>query len=274
MRSFSIYCARTDGRPRNRACKRGSRLVRDQPSPHLRRCLRPSPSSPGADALRASTPGFEPPASACGNAFLEGNAARRLIVASLVVLLAAVLAAPGQARKKKSAEADDLFNPLLGVEYSHWLIGPIQRMANEQEVQEYLQLVSDEDAASFIAAFWSRRNEGTELFKKTPEQIFSARAEKADLRYREATFPGRLTDRGTIYILFGEPEETDFESSELVDGPPIEVWRYGKDAAPGLSGEKPRKQYRFMTIDGKTTFFNTRASELEARKRQRRRPGF
>ena len=209
--------------------------------------------------------------------FPEGNAARRWIVASLVVLLAAVLAAPCEARKskkKKPVDAEDLFNPLLGVEYSHWLVGPIHRMASEQEVEEYLQLVSDEDAASFVEAFWSRRNEGTELFKKTPEQIFNARAEKADSRYSEATFPGRLTDRGTIYILFGEPEDTEFESSDLLDGPPVEVWRYGKEAGTGLNGEKPKKQYRFMKIDGKTTFFNHQTSEREARKRQRRRPGF
>ncbi len=191
----------------------------------------------------------------------------------LVLLLFAVLAMPGQARKK-AAGTEDLFNPLLGVEYSHWLVGPIYRMASEQEVQQYLQLVDDESAASFIEAFWSRHNEGTELFKKTPEQIFAARAEKADSRYSEAPFPGRLTDRGTIYILFGEPEETDFESSELLDGPPVEVWRYGKDAAPGLNGEKPKKQYRFMNIDGKTTFFNNQTSEREARKRQRKRPRF
>ncbi len=199
-----------------------------------------------------------------------------MVSAVLAALLATALATPGQARKggKGEADAEELFNPLLGVEYSHWLVGPIYQMASEQEAQDYLLLTSDEDAASFIEAFWSRRNEGTELFKKTPEQMFSARAEKADTRYREATFPGRLTDRGTIFILFGEPEETDFESSELLDGPPIEIWKYGKDAAKGLTGEKPKKQYRFMTIDGKTTFFNNRMSELEARKRQRKRPRF
>ncbi len=185
-----------------------------------------------------------------------------------------VLAAPGSALKKKSADAEELFNPLLGVEYSHWLVGPIYHMATEQEVQDYLLLTSDADAASFVADFWSRRKEGTELFKKTPEQIYETRAEKADSRYSEAAFPGRLTDRGTIYILFGEPEETEFESSELLDGPPIEVWKYGKDSGKGLTGEKPKKQYRFMTIDGKTTFFNSRKSELEARKRQRKRIRF
>ncbi len=188
-------------------------------------------------------------------------------------MLAVALAAPGSALKKP-VDAEEIFNPLLGVEYSHWLVGPIYHMASEQEVLDYLRLSSDEQAASFIAAFWNRHNQGTELFKKTPEQIFEARAEKADSRYSEATFPGRLTDRGTVYILFGEPKEIEFESSKLRQGPPIEVWIYAKDSAKGLSGEKPKKRYRFMRIGEKTTFFNSQVSEREARKRQRRRPGF
>ncbi len=208
------------------------------------------------------------------SASTDGPRPRRAAILALAVLLATSLAIPGQALKKKAADVEELFNPLLGVEYSHWLVGPIYHMASEQEVEDYLFLTSDEAAASFIEAFWSRRNEGTELFKKTPEQIFASRAEKADGRYSEATFPGRLTDRGTIYILFGEPEETEFESSELLDGPPIEVWKYGKDSGNGLTGKKPDKQYRFMTIDGKTTFFNNRRSEMEARKRQRKRIRF
>ena len=187
--------------------------------------------------------------------------------------LSAVLVTPAAALKKP-VDAEELFNPLLGVEYSHWLVGPIYEMATDQEERDYLQLLSDEEAKSFIEAFWSRHNEGTELFTKTPQQIFEARAETADSRYSEATYPGRLTDRGTVYILFGEPQEVEFESSELLGGPPIEVWTYGKDAGKGLSGEKPDKRYRFMEIDGKTTFFNNQLSEREARKRQRRRPRF
>ncbi len=214
-------------------------------------------------------------ASTEGGVRVKGGACheRRAVLLAFAVLLAVVLAAPGSALKKQ-ADDEELFNPLLGVEYSHWLVGPIYHMASEQEVQDFLQLRTDEEAASFVAAFWSRRNEGTELFKKTPEQIFSTRAEKADSRYSEATFPGRLTDRGTIYILFGEPEDAEFEPSELLDGPPLEVWMYAKDAGKGLTGEKPKKLYRFMTIDGKTTFFNNRTSELEARKRQRKRNRF
>lgn len=188
-------------------------------------------------------------------------------------MLALVWAAPAAALKKP-VDSEDLFNPLLGVEYSHWLVGPIYQMASDKEIEEYALLTSDEEAATFVEAFWERHNQGTEVFKKTPRQIYEDRAATADSRYSEATFPGRLTDRGTVYILFGEPEETSFESSRLLDGPPIEVWEYGKDSRPGLNGEKPKKQFRFMEIEGSTIFFQHNLNEREARKRNRKRIRF
>ena len=199
----------------------------------------------------------------------RGEGARAL--AGVLVTLA--LAVPAAALKKP-VDAEEIFNPLLGVEYSHWLVGPIYQIATDEEVAEYQRLTSDEEAARFIAAFWERHNAGTELFKKTPRQIFDQRAETADNRYSEGTYPGRQTDRGTVYVLFGEPEETEFESSEFLDGPPVETWKYPKKAEKGLNGEKPRKEYRFVQVDGSTIFFNNRVSELEARKRQRRRPRY
>ncbi|MEM7582773.1 MAG: GWxTD domain-containing protein [Acidobacteriota bacterium] len=204
----------------------------------------------------------------------RGASEHRAIVWVVAVLLAAWCVTPAAALKKKGADAEELFNPLLGVEYSHWLVGPIYHMTTDKEIAEYQALTSDEEAEQFIRAFWERHNEGTELFKKTPEQIFEQRAETADSRYSEGTLPGRLTDRGTVFILFGEPEETEFESSELLEGPPIENWVYGKKAAPGIHGQKPKKEYRFVEIDGATRFFNNKLSELEARKRQRKRIRF
>ncbi len=203
-----------------------------------------------------------------------GPRLRRAYSAVLVVALALLWATSASALKKKEATAEELFNPLLGVEYSHWLVGPIYHIATDLEVAQYQALVSDEEAAEFIAAFWVRHNEDTELFKKTPEQIFEQRAEIANSRYSEGTLPGLLTDRGTVFVLFGEPEDTEFESSQLLDGPPIENWKYGKKASLGLNGEKPKKEYRFIEIDGSTMFFNSQRSELEARKRQRKRIRF
>ena len=61
-------------------------------------------------------------------------------------------------------------------------MGPIYQMANAKEVEEYALLTSDEEAAKFVAAFWERRNQGTQVFKKTPQQIYEDRAATARRR--------------------------------------------------------------------------------------------
>lgn len=181
------------------------------------------------------------------------------------LLLSALLLAVPAAALKKPVEPEELLNPLLGVEYSHWLVGPVYEMASGDEVEEYLLLASDDEAAAFIEAFWAKRNAGTPVFQDTPQQIFEQRAEEADKRYTEQAYPGRRSARGTVFIVFGEPKEITYESPRHVDDPTQEVWHYGKDAPPGLSGETPRKRYRFVEIDGQTVHYTGQ--------RLRRRPG-
>lgn len=181
-------------------------------------------------------------------------------------VLLTVLAASGL---KKPAELEDLFNPLLGVEYSHWLVGPIYHMASGAEVDAYLDLVSDEEAASFIEDFWRQRNVDTPVFQETPQDIFQQRSEEANKRFSENAFPGQRTDRGTIYILYGEPESVTYESPRKVGDRTMEVWTYGKDGEAGLDGVRPKKTFRFVEIDGSTVFFT--GQQLKPRDRLRRR---
>ncbi|MEO1083690.1 MAG: GWxTD domain-containing protein [Acidobacteriota bacterium] len=170
---------------------------------------------------------------------------QKLIRNFLVILSVLIVALPAHA--KKPTDPDDLFNPLLGPDYSHWMVGPLVEIATEDEVDDFLLLASDEDAQAFVEGFWQRRNAGTEVFTKTPQQIYEARAAEADKRYTEGAYPGRRTDRGAILILYGEPESIEFESPRKVDDPPLEVWRY-KKREKGLDGEKPKKQYRFVDL--------------------------
>lgn len=183
----------------------------------------------------------------------------------------ALQAAPAEAKKgkKKARHPEELFNPLLGIEYSHWLMGPIYEIASEQEIATYLDFVDDEEAKSFIEEFWKKRNEGTGFFEDSPEKIFKQRAELADSRYSEGALPGRRTDRGTIFILFGEPEKIEYESSSKVGGAPLEAWKYPKDAKEGLGGEAPKSAYRFIEVGEHTVFFTQQAAnrrEIEDRR--------
>ena len=172
---------------------------------------------------------------------------------SIIVLAAIIVAAAAEARKP--SDPDELFNPLLGPEYSHWLVGPIVEMASEQEVDDYLLIASDEEAAAFIERFWEKRNADTKVFTKSPQQTFDERSAEADKRFTEGAYPGSRTDRGKILILYGEPDSIEFESPRKVDDPPLEVWTY-KTRDKGLDDDKPKRRYRFVDL-GRTTVLYT-----------------
>lgn len=185
----------------------------------------------------------------------------------LIFLLVQVFAAPGFAKKPKDPE--ELFNPLLGVKWSHWLVGPVVQIAYEKEVDAYLRLTSDEEAEAFAAAFWEKRSKGTEIFKKTPKDLFDARNVEADKRYSEGAFPGSRTDRGTLLILYGEPTEVTFESPKKLGYPPLEVWEYAKGSDKGLDGKKPKRRYRFVEIKGSTVLYTGQPLRVDPRAKMR-----
>ena len=191
------------------------------------------------------------------------------VVAGVLALL--FLAAPSEALKKNWPEPEDLFNPLLGPEYSHWLVGPIYHMASDAEVEEFQLLDDDEAAKEFIAAFWEKRNAGTKPFTESPEQIFHKRAEQADKEYTERAFPGQRSARGTILILYGKPEKVEYESPRKVGDPVLEAWNYPKDAPPGLDGTVPKPRFRFIKIGEQTVLSTGQKLRRDPREEMKRR---
>lgn len=183
--------------------------------------------------------------------------ARRVLSLALVALLA--LSAPVVAKKgkkgKKPTSKDELFNPLLGVDYCQWLVGPIARIASLEEIERYLQLVTDQEADAFVTAFWAARNEGTPVFQQKPEDRFKERVAEADKRFSEAAAAGSMSARGTIFVVYGEPQAIFFEEPRVVGDPSPEVWEYPKDAPPGLDGEVPERRYRFIKLGDHTVFY-------------------
>jgi GWxTD domain-containing protein len=124
-------------------------------------------------------------------------------------------------------------------------------------------LESEEQAKDYIDRFWSGR--------ETERQVFEQRATVADKRFTEGTVPGRRTDRGAVFILYGDPEESSYEEHRNIDDPPVELWRYPKDANPGLDGKKPLRSYRFIRWNEVTVRFQ-KGDPNDPDVRRRRRP--
>ena len=180
---------------------------------------------------------------------------RRVALVGSAVALAAWLAiAPeADARKKKVPRRgpEDLTNFLLSPDLAQWLVGPIEYLATEREIEAYLELASDDEARAFIEAFWERRGPHRRFPPAGIRYPFEERVERADVRYRDGAVPGRRTDRGAVYVLYGEPASTEFVQPQRPGAEPIEIWYYPKDTPPGLNGHKPERSYAFQLIDGR-----------------------
>jgi len=173
-------------------------------------------------------------------------------IGAVLIAVCLCLTLPGAALAKKD-QRDELappssyvwVNPGLGLEYSQWLVGAIAWMASTEEIVVYLTLEDDNDAARFEEEFWQRRDADASVLFGGVRQTFNERSEAADRRFGEGTRRGRKTDRGAIYVLYGEPTSVDFETSAERTEPTLEVWSYDRVVEPGLDGRKPKQQFLF-----------------------------
>ncbi len=198
-----------------------------------------------------------------------GLPARRSPHASSATRLAAFtlglgLLAAGAALAADSLETlhpDDLINPFLGPSHAGWLVGPVAQLADEEERTLFLLLESDEAAEGFVEDFWQRRDAGL-------KRVFEQRAAEADKRYSESGLLGRRTDRGMVYVLFGDPEKTEWEEHRDIDDPDVLLWTYARGTDPGLNGRKPSRRYRFARDGDVMRLFSNDPGDVDNRRRR------
>ncbi len=116
--------------------------------------------------------------------------------------------------------------PALPDRYKAWLEEEVVYIIAPMERDVFLKLQSDRERELFIEAFWKQRDPNT----GTPENEFKtehARRIAHANRYlgRDAPKPGWKTDRGRMYIILGEPRDTQrYEGkSSTYD---TEIWFY------------------------------------------------
>jgi GWxTD domain-containing protein len=185
------------------------------------------------------------------SAVAERGPALLLLALLLLALLAAGCGGGAGAPRSEAA----LTNPFLGPEYSAWLVGAVSHLANPQEIEKFLSLRDDSQAAAFVQAFWDHRDPAPDKPGNQIREAFDQRSADADRLYSEAGLLGRRTDRGVLYILFGPPQKVDYEVSPVPNGPPVEVWVYGAGSPSGLDGRRPSGIYRFIKSGDLTVLY-------------------
>ncbi len=197
----------------------------------------------------------------------------------LVVVLVASLVLPADAAKRKKSKlpkrrpVEELINPLVGPGLSTWLVGAISWMASKDEVDRYLVLTEETDAVTFVEQFWKSRDPEPRFEANPRRELFEERLVEAEKRFREAGVAGHRSDRGTVYVLYGEPEKVEFELAEEASDPPVEEWFYAADSEVGLDGRQPQKRFRFSKVGSVTVFHRRSVSTNRSRTlRDPRRP--
>jgi GWxTD domain-containing protein len=132
---------------------------------------------------------------------------------------AAIAAATAETRRDvfsdmTEAQLDTLYLPLVYVMAS-----------NEQGQYPSLTL---EGKGRFLRQFWERRDPTPGTARNEAQEDFYARIAEANRRFREggaAQIPGWRTDRGRIFIKYGEPDAVHREP--MAGGTyPFEIWKY------------------------------------------------
>lgn len=97
-------------------------------------------------------------------------------------------------------------------------------IANEDSVYYYLKR-SYEEKKQFFESFWKSMDPNPETEKNELMDEYYRRVNFANQNYTTLSYPGWKTDRGRIFIKFGEPDDIERHPFEMGNFP-YEIWRY------------------------------------------------
>ena len=100
-----------------------------------------------------------------------------------------------------------------------------QYLATPDEIKRFKQMATQESKRDFMAKFWTDVENGRDGRRQSDRNIYLQRIGVANQRYHSMGKEGWQTDRGRVYLLYGEPEEVErFPNSQ--DSKPYEIWHY------------------------------------------------
>lgn len=112
------------------------------------------------------------------------------------------------------------------------LYAPLGYLPGSGELRVYQGLTLD-GKRRFLRDFWRRRDPSPGTPANEAQAAFYQRIAEANRRFREggaAEVPGWRTDRGRIFVRYGEPDDV-LRRPQTGPDLPWEVWKYSKDRA-------------------------------------------
>ena len=173
----------------------------------------------------------------------------RSILAALLLVSVSSLSVPAQQTKRNPEEQPRKVKRELKKAYVDW-INDVDLILTQSERDAWKKLATDEEREKFIEDFWDSRDPDPDTEENEFKEQFFERVAYANEHFSSGK-PGRLTDRGRIYIKFGKPDEVEshpaggtyqrpsYEGGGSTSTYPFEKWfyRYLPEIASGVELE-------------------------------------
>lgn len=117
-------------------------------------------------------------------------------------------AASSSINKKELRKRQKTATKEMGFDFGTWLNNDVPLIITEEERRAFLELSTNEEREQFIETFWNRRNPDPESANNEYKEEHYRRLAYADEHFASG-IPGRKTDRGRIYIIWGTPDEIE-----------------------------------------------------------------
>ena len=98
-------------------------------------------------------------------------------------------------------------------------------IASSQEKQKYESLTEVGAKREFLTQFWDARDDEINDGKNQTLVLYIKRIKESNERFGGLSKEGWKTDRGRVYIIYGEPSEISRYPNQI-ETKPYEIWRY------------------------------------------------
>ncbi|MCU0452361.1 MAG: GWxTD domain-containing protein [Bacteroidetes bacterium] len=126
------------------------------------------------------------------------------------------------ASSMKASEMAGLTLDELGEEFQR-----ARYLSTEQEKASFAKLTTAEARREFLAMFWESVERGRPGFTPITRMAYLQRVVTANLKYRVHSREGWQSDRGRVYLLYGDPDDIERVPSNE-DTKPYEIWYYNQ----------------------------------------------
>src|SRR5829696_10367488 len=131
----------------------------------------------------------------------------RRSVTVLLLVSSSILAIQAQQSKRNPEEQPRKVKRELKKAYDDW-INDVDLILTQSDRDAWKKLRTDDEREKFIEAFWNSRDPDPDTEENEFKDQFFERVAYANEHFSSGK-PGRLTDRGRIYIKFGKPDEIE-----------------------------------------------------------------